>query len=198
MFCSGINCADLQCTLTGQPWHLVSLPPSLPPSSYQSPPHHHLRQNCRCALQVVESGDQLKKRTTVVSTSILCSAHSRSCSTVSESQHVVCHWEIKENWTAKQKKKALKAAYQGHPDVFEKEPSVLLSDIDRQEDTMVQAFVFFPNLKSAANNFLFSSLITVLIQGYPTLMAWHSAQGKSLRGCTTHSCLQLKVCLYII
>jgi hypothetical protein len=38
---------------------------------------------------------------------------------------------------AKQKKKALKAAYQGHPDVFEKEPSELLSDMDRQEDTMV-------------------------------------------------------------
>ncbi|KAG1775222.1 hypothetical protein EV702DRAFT_1236232 [Suillus placidus] len=55
---------------------------------------------------------------------------------LSESQHVVRRQEIKENRTAKQKKKALKAAYQGHPDVFEKEPSELLSDIDRQEDTM--------------------------------------------------------------
>ncbi|KAG1876695.1 hypothetical protein DFJ58DRAFT_835980 [Suillus subalutaceus] len=54
----------------------------------------------------------------------------------SESQHVVHRQEIKETRTAKQKKKALKAAYQGHPDVFEKEPSELLSDMDRQEDTM--------------------------------------------------------------
>lgn len=85
---------------------------------------------------MVESGDQLKKRTTVISTSILCSAHSPSHSTVSESQHVVHRQEIKETRTAKQKKKTLKAAYQGHPDVFEKEPSELLSDMDRQEDTM--------------------------------------------------------------
>jgi uncharacterized protein YbcI len=102
---------------------------------------------------VVESGDQLKKRTTVVSTSTLCSAHSPSCSTVSESQQVVHCQEIKETRTAKQKKKALKAAYQGHPDVFEKEPSELLSDMDRQEDTMVRVFVFFPHLKSAADIF---------------------------------------------
>jgi hypothetical protein len=120
---------------------------------------------------VVESGDQLKKRTTIVSTSILCSTHSPSHSTVSKSQHVVCRQEFKETQTAKQKKKALKAAYQGHPDVFEKELSELLSNIDRQEDTMVRAFVFFPNLKSAADIFLFSFLITVLIQGYPTLIA---------------------------
>ncbi|KAG1801495.1 uncharacterized protein HD556DRAFT_1438520 [Suillus plorans] len=55
---------------------------------------------------------------------------------LSESQHVVHRQEIKETRTAKQKKKALKVAYQGHPDVFEKEPSELLSDMDRQEDTM--------------------------------------------------------------
>jgi len=131
MFHSGINCADLQCTLTRQPWHLISLPPS------QSAPPHHLPQNSRCALQVVESSDQLKKRTTVVSTSILCSTHSPSHSTVSKSQHVVPHQEIKETRTEKQKKKALKAAYQGHPDIFEKELSELLSNMDRQEDTMV-------------------------------------------------------------
>jgi hypothetical protein len=52
--------------------------------------------------------------------------------------------------------------------------------MDRQEDTMVWAFSFFPNLKSAADIFFFSSLITVLIQGYPTLITWHSVQGKSL------------------
>jgi hypothetical protein len=86
---------------------------------------------------VVESSDQLKKRTTVVSTSILCSTHSPSHSTVSKSQHVVPHQEIKETRTEKQKKKALKAAYQGHPDIFEKELSELLSNMDRQEDTMV-------------------------------------------------------------
>ncbi|KAG1734278.1 hypothetical protein EDB19DRAFT_1911135 [Suillus lakei] len=55
---------------------------------------------------------------------------------LSESQHVVHRQEIKETRTAKQKKKALKAAYQGHPDVFEKELSELLSNMDRQEDTM--------------------------------------------------------------
>ncbi|KAG1886053.1 hypothetical protein F4604DRAFT_1675734 [Suillus subluteus] len=53
-----------------------------------------------------------------------------------ESQHVVHCQKIKEKWSEKQKKKALKAAYQGQPDIFEQEPSELLSNIDRQEDTM--------------------------------------------------------------
>ncbi|KAG1775049.1 hypothetical protein EV702DRAFT_1047173 [Suillus placidus] len=37
---------------------------------------------------------------------------------------------------AKQKKRALKATYQDNPDDFEKEPSVLHSDSDQDEDTM--------------------------------------------------------------
>ncbi|KAG2351946.1 hypothetical protein BDR07DRAFT_1494786 [Suillus spraguei] len=43
---------------------------------------------------------------------------------------------FKEQKLDKQKKKALKAAYQNHPDGFEQEPSELHSDIDRQEDMM--------------------------------------------------------------
>ncbi|KAG2030689.1 hypothetical protein BDR03DRAFT_1013816 [Suillus americanus] len=97
-----------------------------------------------------------QQRTTVISTSILCSTHSPSCSTVSESQHVVHCQEIKETRTAKQKKKTLKAAYQGHPDVFKKEPSELLSNMDRQEDTMFSDHSVDTRL-SNINNLTFST-----------------------------------------
>jgi hypothetical protein len=60
-----------------------------------------------------------------------------SDSTVSESQHVTHRQENKEKKLEKQKKKALKAAYQAEPDDFEQEPSELHSDIDREEETMV-------------------------------------------------------------
>ncbi|KAG1883341.1 hypothetical protein F4604DRAFT_1677680 [Suillus subluteus] len=55
---------------------------------------------------------------------------------VSESQHVTHRQENKEKKIEKQKKKALKAAYQADPDDFEQEPSKLHSDIDREEETM--------------------------------------------------------------
>ncbi|KAG2106484.1 hypothetical protein BD769DRAFT_1675906 [Suillus cothurnatus] len=42
----------------------------------------------------------------------------------------------KEKKLEKQKKRALKVTYQDNPDVFEREPSELLSDSDRDEDTM--------------------------------------------------------------
>jgi hypothetical protein len=50
----------------------------------------------------------------------------------------------KEKKLEKQKKRALKVTYQDNPDVFEREPSELLSDSDRDEDTMVCSLVFFP------------------------------------------------------
>ncbi|KAG2112915.1 hypothetical protein BD769DRAFT_1391754 [Suillus cothurnatus] len=55
---------------------------------------------------------------------------------VSESQHVTHRQENKEKKLEKQKKKALKAAYQAEPDDFKQEPSELHSDIDREEETM--------------------------------------------------------------
>ncbi|KAG1829731.1 hypothetical protein F4604DRAFT_1947399 [Suillus subluteus] len=55
---------------------------------------------------------------------------------VSESQHVTHRQENKEKKIEKQKKKALKAAYQADPDDFKQEPSELHSDIDREEETM--------------------------------------------------------------
>ncbi|KAG0704167.1 hypothetical protein DFH29DRAFT_997875 [Suillus ampliporus] len=61
-------------------------------------------------------------------------------STVSEMQNTVCHQATKEKRLEKQKKRALKATYQDNPDVFEKEPSELLSDSDRDEDTMARLF----------------------------------------------------------
>ncbi|KAG2355976.1 hypothetical protein BDR07DRAFT_1492505 [Suillus spraguei] len=66
-----------------------------------------------------------------------------------ESQHVVHHQEIKEKQAEKQKKKVLKAAYQGQPDVFEQEPSELLSDIDRQEDMMFSDHTIDTKLSNA-------------------------------------------------
>jgi hypothetical protein len=69
---------------------------------------------------------------------ILCKNVSlTSDSTVSESQHVTHCQENKEKKLEKQKKKALKAAYQAEPDDFEQEPSKLHSNIDREEETMV-------------------------------------------------------------
>ncbi|KAG2145165.1 hypothetical protein DEU56DRAFT_899942 [Suillus clintonianus] len=55
---------------------------------------------------------------------------------VSESQHVTHRQENKEKKLDKQKKKALRAAYEANPDGFEQEPSELHSDIDREEETM--------------------------------------------------------------
>jgi len=49
----------------------------------------------------------------------------------------------KEKRLEKQKKRALKVTYQDNPDVFEREPSELLSDTDRDEDTMVCSLVLF-------------------------------------------------------
>ncbi|KAG1867724.1 hypothetical protein F4604DRAFT_1927518 [Suillus subluteus] len=56
---------------------------------------------------------------------------------VSETQHVTHRQENKEKKVEKQKKKALKAAYQADPDDFEQELSELHSNIDREEETMV-------------------------------------------------------------
>lgn len=55
---------------------------------------------------------------------------------VSESQHVTHRQENKEKKLEKQKKKALRAAYEANPNGFEQEPSELHSDIDREEETM--------------------------------------------------------------
>ncbi|KAG2117747.1 hypothetical protein DEU56DRAFT_761304 [Suillus clintonianus] len=55
---------------------------------------------------------------------------------LSESQHIVRRQARKEDKLEKRKKKALKSAYQGNPKDFEREPSELLSDPDRAEDTM--------------------------------------------------------------
>ncbi|KAG2056157.1 hypothetical protein BDR06DRAFT_970285 [Suillus hirtellus] len=55
---------------------------------------------------------------------------------VSESQHVTYRQETKEKKIEKQKKKALRAAYDADPDGFEEEPSELHSDIDRAEENM--------------------------------------------------------------
>jgi hypothetical protein len=63
--------------------------------------------------------------------------HLQPHSTVSESQHVAHRQEIKEKKSEKRKKKALKVTYQDHPDMFEREPLELHSDIDREEDMMV-------------------------------------------------------------
>ncbi|KAG1889975.1 hypothetical protein F4604DRAFT_1673484 [Suillus subluteus] len=55
---------------------------------------------------------------------------------LSEMQNTVRRQATKEKRLEKQKKRALKATYQDNPDVFEREPSELLSDTDRDEDTM--------------------------------------------------------------
>ncbi|KAG1897033.1 uncharacterized protein F5891DRAFT_983042 [Suillus fuscotomentosus] len=55
---------------------------------------------------------------------------------VSESQHVTYRQETKEKKIEKQKKKALRAAYDADPDGFEEEPSELRSDMDRAEENM--------------------------------------------------------------
>ncbi|KAG1750474.1 uncharacterized protein EDB91DRAFT_1244055 [Suillus paluster] len=55
---------------------------------------------------------------------------------VSESQHITHCQEHKEKKLEKQKKKVLKATYQADPDIFEREPSELHSNIDREEETM--------------------------------------------------------------
>jgi hypothetical protein len=60
-----------------------------------------------------------------------------SDSTVSESQYVTHRQENKEKKLEKQKKKALKAAYQAEPNNFKQELSELHSDIDKEEETMV-------------------------------------------------------------
>ncbi|KIK43911.1 hypothetical protein CY34DRAFT_80984 [Suillus luteus UH-Slu-Lm8-n1] len=65
-------------------------------------------------------------------------------STVSETQNTVRRHATKDKQQEKQKKRALKATYQENPDDFEKEPLVLHSDSDQDEDTMVCSFVSFP------------------------------------------------------
>ena len=92
------------------------------------------------APRVVDNDDQLKKKTTEVSHCsllILCRVLLTRNTTVTESQNIIHHQARKENRLEKQKKKALKATYQNNPKVFEKEPSELLSDVDKEEDTMV-------------------------------------------------------------
>ncbi|KAG1788033.1 uncharacterized protein HD556DRAFT_1312314 [Suillus plorans] len=59
-----------------------------------------------------------------------------TCTAISESQHVTYRQETKEKKIEKQKKKALRAAYDADPDGFEEEPSELCSDIDREEENM--------------------------------------------------------------
>ncbi|KAG1824017.1 hypothetical protein EV424DRAFT_1346255 [Suillus variegatus] len=59
-----------------------------------------------------------------------------TCTTISESQHVTHRQENKEKKIEKQKKKALRAAYDADPDSFKEEPSELRSDIDREEENM--------------------------------------------------------------
>ncbi|KAG1848490.1 hypothetical protein DFJ58DRAFT_889957 [Suillus subalutaceus] len=70
---------------------------------------NHLR-----APRVVVNDDQLKKQAT----------------------KVVHHQARKQDKLETRQKKVLKTAYQNDPDRFKKEPSVLLSDIDKEEDTM--------------------------------------------------------------
>ncbi|KAG1796663.1 uncharacterized protein HD556DRAFT_1441342 [Suillus plorans] len=55
---------------------------------------------------------------------------------LSETQNIVRRQATKEKRLEKQKTRALKVTYQDNPDVFEREPSELLSDTDRDEDTM--------------------------------------------------------------
>ncbi|KAG2059431.1 hypothetical protein BDR06DRAFT_725976 [Suillus hirtellus] len=63
---------------------------------------------------------------------------------VFETQSTVRRQATKDKKLEKQKKRALKVTYQENPDDFEKEPSELHSDADRDEDTMVCSFVLFP------------------------------------------------------
>ncbi|KAG1850229.1 hypothetical protein DFJ58DRAFT_842503 [Suillus subalutaceus] len=72
-----------------------------------------------------------------------------------KSQHVARRQENKENKSDKQKKKALKVAYQDHPDIFEQEPSELHSDIDMEEDMMFSDHSIETKL-SNANVLMFS------------------------------------------
>ncbi|KAG2051235.1 hypothetical protein BDR06DRAFT_1010587 [Suillus hirtellus] len=58
-------------------------------------------------------------------------------STVSKSQHVTHRQETKEKKIEKQKKNALRAAYDADPNSFKEELSELHSDIDREEENMV-------------------------------------------------------------
>ncbi|KAG1865455.1 hypothetical protein DFJ58DRAFT_864495 [Suillus subalutaceus] len=53
-----------------------------------------------------------------------------------ELQQVIHRQARKQDKLKKWQKKVLKTAYQNDPDHFEKEPSVLLSNIDKEEDTM--------------------------------------------------------------
>jgi hypothetical protein len=52
-------------------------------------------------------------------------------------QQVAHRQARKQDKLEKRQKKVLKTAYQNDPNRFEKEPSVLLSDFDKEEDTMV-------------------------------------------------------------
>ncbi|KAG2041274.1 hypothetical protein BDR03DRAFT_979683 [Suillus americanus] len=56
---------------------------------------------------------------------------------ISESQHITHRQENKEKKLDKQKKKALRAAYEADPNGFKQELSKLHSDIDREEETMI-------------------------------------------------------------
>ncbi|KAG1842711.1 hypothetical protein C8R48DRAFT_678958 [Suillus tomentosus] len=73
-------------------------------------------------------------------TSVASSPHSEPLpvrtARVSETQNMAHRQVTKEKRLEKQKKRALKVTYQDNPDVFEREPSELLSDADRDEDTM--------------------------------------------------------------
>jgi hypothetical protein len=100
--------------------------------------------NCLCTPQEANHNDQPKKKIIKASYHNYDMMFSLTFSTVSETQNTVRRQATKDKKQEKQKKRALKKTYQENPDNFEKEPSVLHSDSDWDEDTMVCSFVSFP------------------------------------------------------
>jgi hypothetical protein len=104
--------------------------------------HHRTASHCLCALQEVDHDDQLKKKL-IGASHYYYGVMLHSLSTVSETRNMAHRQATKEKRLEKQKKRVLKVTYQDNPDVFEREPSELLSDADRDEDTMVCSLVLF-------------------------------------------------------
>jgi hypothetical protein len=105
---------------------------------------HRRAINCLRTPQEADYDDQPKKKIIEASYHNYDMTLSLTFSTVFETQSTVRRQATKDKKLEKQKKRALKVTYQENPDDFEKEPSELHSDADRDEDTMVCSFVLFP------------------------------------------------------
>jgi hypothetical protein len=126
------------------------MPPRKPTSkqvktSVSSPPHGEqpLVHTARGRARRPTEKETYRGKSPLLPLLLRCDTSLTSC-TVSETQNMVRRQATKEKKLEKQKKRALKVTYQDNPDVFEREPSELLSDSDRDEDTMVCSLVFFP------------------------------------------------------